>query len=74
MAMNDERGKPHLVGRIKLRHRTVVDLNLWPVLYEKEQKFTFKDGDEVFFIIPFDVSEGVEGVYLRLIEVLGEMK
>lgn len=73
-AMSDNRAKLHLGGRMKLRDNTVVKLELWPALYEGELELTFSDGNEVFFLRPFDVNTGVEGAYLKLLEVLGELR
>jgi len=66
-------GRLHLAGVIKTSLGEIVDFELVPVSFEAERKLLLHEGDDVLFIVPFDINEGVEGAYLRILNVLGRL-
>jgi len=63
-------GKVHLTGTLRTSLGEIVDFELVPVSFEAERKLLLHDGDDVLFIVPVDINEGVEGAYLRILNVL----
>ncbi|ASA77443.1 hypothetical protein [Thermococcus sp. 5-4] len=61
---------PHLVGTLKLSTKGVVDFDVRAVAHEKPTELVFSDRNEVLFILPVKVEDGVEGAYLKIMKSL----
>ncbi len=67
-------GVPHIVGRASVRNGMVSGLEMDVILHGTEKELSFRDGDEVYFIIPARPEEGIEGLYVKLDRILRESK
>ncbi|WP_457742511.1 hypothetical protein [Thermococcus sp.] len=65
-------GNVHLVGRIKEIASSIVDIELSPTAFDRDVRLILREENEVFFIIPVSVMEGIEGAYLKILEALEE--
>ncbi|MEO2151449.1 MAG: hypothetical protein ABGW50_02175, partial [Thermococcus sp.] len=62
---------PHVVGTMRTSEGYTNELELSVVLYPSEKRLVVKDGDEVHVVFPGSPAAGPEGLYVKLIEVLG---
>ena len=69
-----ELGIPHLVGKARVKDGKVVGLEMDVILHEREEYLSFRDGDEIYFVIPARPEEGIEGIYVKLNKILGEAR
>ncbi len=65
-------GVPHIVGRASVADGKVSGLEMSVILNETEKEYSFRDGDDVYFMLPARPEEGVEGIYVRLNRLLGD--
>jgi len=65
-------GRVHIAGRIEEATGSIVDIELSPVAFERDVRLIVRDGNEVFFVVPVNVMEGIEGAYLKILDVLEE--
>ncbi|MDV3103960.1 hypothetical protein [Thermococcus waiotapuensis] len=63
---------PHLVGRARVLNGVASVTEMDVVLHTEERLLTFREGNEVSFIVPVDPREGPEGIYLKLLHALEE--
>jgi len=70
MELSGEEGVPHLVGALELSGNSVVGIELDVVLHSQERRLSFRDENRIYFILPLDPREGVEGAYLKILDVL----
>ncbi|WP_297458051.1 hypothetical protein [Thermococcus sp.] len=59
-------GVPHVVGKARVKDGVVSGLELSVILHEKERECSFRDGDEVYFMVPARPEEGIDGIYVRI--------
>ncbi len=59
-------GIPHIVGRASFVGGNVSGLEIKVVLHTEEGELVFKDGNDVYFIIPANPQDGLEGIYMKL--------
>ena len=64
-------GVPHIVGRASVVNGKVSGLEMSVILYETEKEYSFRDGDDVYFMLPAIPEDGIEGIYVRLNRLLG---
>ncbi|WP_297477607.1 hypothetical protein [Thermococcus sp.] len=67
-------GVPHVVGRATVRGGVVSGLELSVILHEEEREYSFRDGDDVYFMVPAKPEEGIEGIYVRMNRQLSDAK
>ncbi len=70
MEMSGREGVPHLVGTIEVTGNSVTGIELSVVLHSQERHLSFREGNMIYFIVPLNPQEGVEGAYLRILDVL----
>ncbi|WP_297535586.1 hypothetical protein [Thermococcus sp.] len=63
-------GRTHMVGSVEEVLGSIVEVELNPVAFEKEVELFVKDGTHTLFVVPVDIMEGIEGAYLRILDVL----
>ncbi|WP_297069178.1 hypothetical protein [Thermococcus sp.] len=68
--IDNEDAVPHLVGNLRLSSGGIVDFEVSAVAHEKPTRLLFRDGNEVLFILPINVGDGVEGAYIKILEIL----
>ncbi|NJE03373.1 MULTISPECIES: hypothetical protein [Thermococcus] len=73
MSEPPEGAVPHLVGILELMGDRITGMEVEVVFHDMERRLTFRDDHRVYFLVPVNPLEGVEGAYLRLQEVLGEV-
>lgn len=67
-------GVPHIVGRASVVDGKVSGLEMSVILYETEKEYSFRDGNDVYFMLPARPEDGIEGIYVRLNRLLGDAK
>ena len=67
-------GVPHVVGRATVRDGVVSGLELSVILHEAENEYSFRDGDDIYFMVPAKPEEGIEGVYIRINRQLSDAR
>ena len=75
-AINDgaSLGVPHVVGRASVRDGMVSGLEMDVILHERENELSFREGDDVYFMIPARPEDGIEGLYLKLDRILRDVR
>ncbi|WP_258084460.1 hypothetical protein [Thermococcus thermotolerans] len=67
-----ENAIPHIVGTLEVIGDRITEMEIEAVFHDRERQLVLKDGYRVYFLVPVNPLEGVEGAYLRLQEILGE--
>jgi len=67
-------GVPHVVGRAIVEDGMVSGLEMSVILHEIETELSFRDGREVYFMIPASQEDGIDGLYMKLDRVLRDAK
>ena len=67
-------GIPHIVGRARVVDGKVSALEMSVTLHGKEEYLSFRDGDDVYFVVPAMPQDGIEGVYFKIHRAIGEAK
>ncbi len=62
----------HLVGYVDTNDGSVGDFEMDVVFHSGERWLSFREGNRVYFVVPVNPREGVEGAYLRVLKVLRE--
>ena len=67
-------GVPHIVGRALVKDGVVSGLEMNIILHEDENELSFREGDDVYFMIPARPEDGIDGLYVKLNRVLRDAK
>jgi len=67
-------GIPHVIGRARVVDGKVSGLEMSVTLHGKEEYLSFRDGDDVYFVVPAIPQDGIEGVYFKIHRAIGEAK
>ncbi|ASJ12411.1 hypothetical protein [Thermococcus thioreducens] len=68
-----ENAIPHLIGTLEVIDGRITEVEIEVVFHDRERPLVFREGHRVYFLVPVNPLEGVEGAYLRLQEILGEV-
>lgn len=67
-------GVPHVVGRAAIRDGKISGLEMDVILHSEEKEYSFRDGNDVYFMVPAKPEEGIEGIYVRIHRLLSDAK
>jgi len=67
-------GIPHIVGRATIREGRISGLEMNVSLHEEKKEYSFRDGAEVYFVVPVSPEEGMEGIYVKIHRLLSDEK
>ncbi len=67
-------GVPHVVGRATIREGKISGLEMDVILHGEEKEYSFRDGNDVYFMVPVKPEEGIEGIYVRIHRLLSDAK
>ncbi|WP_297062336.1 hypothetical protein [Thermococcus sp.] len=67
-------GVPHVVGRATISEGRISGLEMEVILHSEEKEYSFRDGNDVYFMVPARPAEGVEGIYVGIHRLLSDAK
>ncbi len=62
---------PHLVGIVRTFKDNILALEVEAIAYESPTELIFADGDDIYFLVPINPKDGIEGAYIRILELVG---
>jgi len=61
---------PHVIGEMKIQAKTITDIRMDVILKENAEGLVIVENDTIYFMLPVEVTTGVEGLYLKLLSIL----
>ncbi|HIP75196.1 MAG TPA: hypothetical protein EYH13_03460 [Thermococcus paralvinellae] len=61
---------PHVIGEMKIQAKTITDIRMDVILKENAEGLVIVENDTIYFMLPVEVTSGVEGLYLKLLSIL----